>query len=111
VAQAVARGDADRGLLICSNGIGMAIAANKVDGVRAALVTDLAGAEQSRRHNDANVLCLGGEMHSDREIDTIVMKWVDTPFEGGRHERRVRKIAAIEAGRDPATIDAEQANA
>jgi len=107
VAQAVATRQADRGILICGTGIGMSIAANKVPGVRAALVHDEVGADLSRRHNDANVLCLSADMVGDRIIDRIVLTWLGTPFEGGRHARRVSKITAIERNIDPTTIDSE----
>jgi len=102
VANAVSEGRADRGILVCGSGIGMSIAANKVHGVRAALIHDEIGAEASRRHNDANVLCLGADLLSQRVIENIVNRWLATEFEGGRHERRVSKIAAIERGEDPA---------
>lgn len=105
VAKAVASGQVDRGILICGSGIGMSIAANKVPGVRAALVHDEVGADMSRRHNDANVLCLAGDMLGLRIIDRIVTTWLRTEFEGGRHARRLRKIAAIERGQDPTAID------
>lgn len=96
VAEAVATGQASRGVLLCGTGIGMSIAANKIDGVRAALVHDLTGARMSRLHNDANVLVLGGAVLGDRLIKDIVKTWFETGFEGGRHERRVGKIAEIE---------------
>ena len=101
VANAVAAGEVDRGILICGSGIGMSIAANKVPGVRAALVHDEFGAELSRRHNDANVLCLSGDTLSMKIIGLIVQTWMNTEFEGGRHARRVTKIGAIERGQDP----------
>ncbi len=102
VAKAVAAGEADRGILICGTGIGASIAANKVSGVRAALVHDETTAELSRRHNDANVLCLAGDVLTDDEqILRIVTVWLATPFDGGRHARRVNKIAAIERGQNP----------
>ncbi len=104
VGQAVAQGQAQRGILICGSGIGMSIAANKVDGVRAALVHDEVGAEMSRRHNNANVLCLSADMLGQRIIEMIVRKWLNTEFEGGRHERRVEKITAIEQGKDPSSL-------
>lgn len=100
----VARGEADRGILICGSGIGMSMAANKVHGVRAALVHDEIGAEVSRRHNDANVLCLSADMLGVRFIDKIVLTWLRCEFEGGRHARRVKKIVAIERGLDPTTV-------
>jgi RpiB/LacA/LacB family sugar-phosphate isomerase len=96
VGTAVARGRAERGILVCSNGVGMTIAANKIPGVRAALVGDQATAQQSRRHNDANVLCLGGRFIREAEAFAIADAWLETGFEGGRHARRVAKIAGIE---------------
>lgn len=96
VAEKVASGQADRGILVCGSGIGMCITANKVRGVRAALCHDELTAEMSRRHNDANVLCLSGDMLSDRVIDRLVEIWLSTEFEGGRHARRLEKIAEIE---------------
>ena len=113
VARAVADGDADRGILSCGSGIGMSIAANKVNGVRAALVFDEVAAARSRRHNDANVLCLSPELTPVDQIRKIVDVWLAEPFEGGRHAKRVAKIAAIERGEDPATVtdDAETAEA
>jgi ribose 5-phosphate isomerase B len=104
VAVAVAQGVVDRGILMCGSGIGMCIAANKVRGVRAALVHDEVGADVSRRHNDANVLCLPADMLGVRFIDRIVQTWLKVDFEGGRHTRRLTKVAAIEQGRDPATV-------
>ena len=102
VARAVAAGEADRGILVCGTGIGASIAANKVSGVRAALVHDETTAELSRRHNDANVLCLAGDALTDEaRILQIVNVWLATPFDGGRHARRVEKIAAIERGENP----------
>jgi ribose 5-phosphate isomerase B len=106
-AKLVGTGQADRGILICGTGIGMCIVANKVRGVRAALAHDELGAQMSRLHNDANILCLSGDMLGVRIIERIVRLWIDTQFEAGRHARRVRKIAAIESGCDPATVDAE----
>ena len=104
VAMAVATGEADRGILICGSGIGMSIAANKINGVRAALVHDEVGADMSRRHNNANVLCLPADLLGMRIIDRLVMAWLTTPFDGGRHARRVNKIAAIEKGCDPSQM-------
>ncbi|MEX0774632.1 MAG: ribose 5-phosphate isomerase B [Phycisphaeraceae bacterium] len=101
VALAVAEGRADRGVLSCGSGIGMCIAANKVRGVRAALVHDEIGADMSRRHNDANVLCLPADLLGIRIIDRILSIWLKAPFEGGRHGRRVAKIMAIEQNLDP----------
>ena len=97
VARAVAERTFDRGILLCKSGIGIAIAANKVPGIRAAVCGDLFDAERSRAHNDANVLVLGAEKLSERKAARIVETWLATPFEaGGRHERRVRQISAIE---------------
>ncbi len=96
VAECVSRGESDRGILICGTGIGMAIAANKVPGVRAAPVQDELSAEMSRRHNDLNVLCLSADMLGQKNIESMVNIWLKTEFEGGRHARRVSKIAEIE---------------
>jgi ribose 5-phosphate isomerase B len=101
VARAVADGRAERGIVICGTGIGATIAANKVRGIRAALVHDETAGELSRRHNDANVLCLAGDDATSAEALRVVGVWLRTPFDGGRHERRVLKIAAIERGEDP----------
>jgi len=95
--EVAARLDA-QGILICSNGIGMSMAANKVPGVRAALCVTPAMASQARRHNDANVLVLGADNASAEESLRILEAWMDASFEGGRHERRVRKLAAGEGG-------------
>ncbi len=96
VAEQVAGHGADLGILVCSTGIGMSIAANKVPGIRAAKVDTEFEAERSREHNDANVLALGASTISEDEAFRIVDKWLATSFAGGRHERRVNKIAAIE---------------
>ena len=96
VAQRVAAGKADRGILICGTGIGMAIAANKVNGVRAATCHDDLTAEMSRRHNDTNVLCLAADLLTDPLIDRMVSIWLKTDFEGGRHARRIDKITRLE---------------
>jgi len=98
VARRVSEGTADRGILLCCTGVGMAIAANKVHGVRAATCHDEVTAELSRRHNDLNVLCLSAELIGAEVQDKIIRTWLDTPFEGGRHARRVAKIAALEPG-------------
>ena len=97
VGHAVSRGEVDRGVLICGTGLGMCIAANKVPGVRAASCHDDLTAEMSRRHNDLNVLCLSADMLGERLMDRMVEIWLNTPFEGGRHTRRVEKILALEA--------------
>lgn len=96
VAGAVSTGRAERGILICGTGIGMCIAANKVRGVRAAPCHDCITAEMSRRHNDANVLCLSADLLGEELIDRMVRIWLETPFDGGRHARRVGKIAQFE---------------
>jgi ribose 5-phosphate isomerase B len=97
----VASGMADCGLLICGTGIGMSIAANKVKGIRAAVVHDEITAQISRSHNDSNVLCLSADLLGHRLIEQIIDAWLKTPFEGGRHARRLAKIRMIEEGRDP----------
>lgn len=96
VANAVARGEAWRGIVIDSAGIGSSIAANKVPGARAALCYDRATARNSREHNDANILSLGARMIPAEVAREIVAVWLETPFAGGRHQRRVDKIRAIE---------------
>jgi len=101
VATAVAKGQVDRAILICATGLGMSIAANKVRGIRAALCHDELSAQISRDHNDTNVLCLSGDQVGEVLLRKIVEAWIETQFSGGRHERRVRKITAIEEGRDP----------
>jgi RpiB/LacA/LacB family sugar-phosphate isomerase len=92
----VARGESERGILICTSGIGMSIAANKFPGVRAALVVDLDGARTSREHNDANILVLSGAKTEKRVAQEILETWLGTPFAGGRHDRRIKKIAETE---------------
>jgi ribose 5-phosphate isomerase B len=96
VARKVSEKKVDRGILICGTGIGMSIAANKFPGVRAAPCTDEITAEISRLHNDLNVLCLSADMLSPRVVDRMVKIWLDTPFEAGRHARRVKKILDLE---------------
>lgn len=96
VAKEVASGRAERGVLICGNGIGMAIVANKYVGVRAAACCDEVMAEMCRRHNDVNILCLPGDLIGDRPIVDLVRIWLATEFEGGRHKRRIDKIAHLE---------------
>jgi ribose 5-phosphate isomerase B len=102
VARRVSTGSVDRGILLCCTGVGMAIAANKLAGVRAATCHDEVTAEMSRRHNDLNVLCLSAEMIGPEVQDKIIRTWLSTPFEGGRHARRVAKIAALEPDCGPA---------
>ncbi len=101
VATIVSDGAAERGILICGTGIGMCIAANKVKGIRAALALDELSAQLSRSHNDANVLCLSADLIGQILVRRIVDTWVRTPFEGGRHERRLAKILKIEDGQSP----------
>ena len=96
VAHAVAAGDADRGILICGSGVGMAIAANKVAGVRAAPIADPAAAALAREHNDINVLTLAGRRLDADTAAAIVDAFLATPFAGGRHERRITKIGQLE---------------
>jgi ribose 5-phosphate isomerase B len=96
VAQAVSQGRVERGILICGTGIGMCIAANKVGGVRAAPCHDSITAEMSRRHNDANVLCLSADLLGEGLMERMTRIWLETPFEGGRHARRVEKITRYE---------------
>ena len=96
VALRVAQGAVERGILICTSGIGMSIAANKFPGVRAALVVDRDSARTSREHNDANILVLSGAKTKKPVAQEIVETWLETPFAGGRHQRRVEKITQIE---------------
>ncbi len=95
--KAITEGKAEVGVLLCGSGIGMCISANKVRGIRAALAHDELTAEMSRRHNNANVLCLPADLLGDELTRRIVEVWLRTPFEAGRHDRRVRKIAEYEA--------------
>ncbi|HEX9880809.1 MAG TPA: ribose 5-phosphate isomerase B [Candidatus Binatia bacterium] len=92
----VARGGAERGILICTSGIGMSILANKFAGVRAALVHDLESAQMSREHNDSNILVLGGRKTERPMAEAILDRWLQTPFAGGRHQRRLDKITRVE---------------
>ena len=98
VARAVAAGEADLGVLLCGTGLGMEIAANKVHGIRAVQVSDPEFAKMARAHNNANVLTLAGRYTDEATANTIVDTFIATPFEGGRHERRVDQIADIENG-------------
>ena len=97
VASAVSEGKADFGILICGSGIGMSIAANKLPGVRAAVVSDVYGARLTRRHNDSNVLCLGGRMLGAWQIAQIVRVWLTTAYDGGHHEGSLELIRQMEA--------------
>ena len=98
VGQAVAKREAERGIVLGGSGQGEQMAANKVRGVRAALCNDLYTARMSRQHNDANVLSIGGRIVAPQLADEILTLWLTTPFDGGRHERRVAQIAEIEEG-------------
>ena len=100
-ASAISNKEADRAILICGTGIGMCIAANKVKGVRAALCYDELNAQISRHHNDANVLCISGDLIGATVLRKMVETWLTTDFVGGRHQRRVNKITAIEQGLNP----------
>lgn len=92
----ILEGKADRAVLVCGSGVGMCIVANKFPGIRAALVSDPKIAEMSRKHNDANVLVLPGWRLGRQEIEEILKVWMQTEFEGGRHQRRLDKIRALE---------------
>lgn len=96
VARSVASGGAERGVLVCGTGIGMSMAANKVPGIRAAVVTDPFTAEMSRRHNDANVFCAGARVLSPEKIEEALRTWLAMPFDGGRHAPRVAKINRLD---------------
>ena len=96
VGRAVAAGDAERGIAVCGSGIGISIACNKVPGVRAALCTSVEMAEMCRRHNNANVVCMGARMISQELAFDIIDKWMVTEFEGGKHERRINEIEDLD---------------
>lgn len=97
VGEAVAGGEVEQGILVCGSGIGVAIAANKIHGVRAAQAWNEETAKLARRHNDANVLTIGARVIPEDEIPNIVKAWFAADFEGGRHEKRVEKITALES--------------
>ena len=94
VGEAVAKGEFDRGILICGTGIGMGIAANKVKGIRAAVCCDVFTARRAREHNDAQILCLGAEIAAP--VTEMVAAFLSTEYEGGKHQRRLDKITAME---------------
>lgn len=96
VARRVSNGDAEKGILFCGTGIGMSIIANKFPGVRAALATDLFTAQMAKEHNNANILVLGGRVLQDDQARSMVTIWLDSPFDGGRHQQRLDKIHQIE---------------
>ena len=97
VAEKVASGEVNRGILICGTGIGMSIAANKVKGIRCALVHDMFSAKATREHNDTNILAMGERVIGPGLAHDIAKIWLTTPFEGGRHENRVNKITVYES--------------
>lgn len=99
VARLVAGGEFPAGVLICGSGIGVAIAANKIPGIRAAVANDIEAARLSRAHNNANILAIGARFTAPEIAATIVDVWLKTPFEGGRHQLRIDKISALEEGR------------
>lgn len=98
VATAVVNGEAEKGILCCGTGIGISMAANKVKGIRAAVCTNAFCTEMTRRHNDANILCMGGRVIDEKTAVELAEIFLNTPFEGGRHARRIGQIAAIERG-------------
>jgi ribose 5-phosphate isomerase B len=97
VARLVVGGEAERGVLVCGSGIGMSIAANKVKGARAALASDEFHAEMCRRHNDANVICLGSRVNAPEMLARFVDRFITTSFEGSRHQQRIDKIRGLES--------------
>jgi ribose 5-phosphate isomerase B len=104
VAEAVSKQSVERGILICATGHGMCIAANKVHGIRAVNCRDVVDAEMSRLHNDANVLCLSADLLSEETIDRMVKAWLETKFEGGRHDRRLEIIRTYEHDHDSGEV-------
>ncbi|MDH2363316.1 ribose 5-phosphate isomerase B [Priestia megaterium] len=96
VAEKVVKGEVDRGILVCGTGIGMSIAANKVKGIRCALVHDTFSAKATREHNNTNILAMGERVIGPGLAREIVRIWLNTPFEGGRHEKRINKITSYE---------------
>lgn len=98
VARSVAGGESEKGILCCGTGIGMSIAANKVKGIRASVCTDAFCAEMTRRHNNSNILCMGGRVITPEQAVELTRIYLATPFDGGRHDRRVNQIAEIENG-------------
>lgn len=99
VGRAVAEEEAERGILICGTGIGMCMTVNKVPGVRGAVVTDAYTAEMSRRHNDANVLCMGARVQTSEKMEELARVFLEAPFDGGRHAGRVEKINNLDKNR------------
>lgn len=105
VARSVATGEAESGVLLCGTGIGMAIAANKVRGVRAAAVSEAYSARMAREHNDANVLCVGARVIGEGQLEEILGAWLRAGFQGGTHGERVAKIHRIEGAAAPRSFD------
>ena len=95
-ARAVASGECERGIVVCTTGIGVSIAANKVRGIRCALLSDLMSARLTRQHNNTNMMAMGAGVVGEKLALEIVDTWIDTPFEGGRHQRRIDKLMALE---------------
>ncbi|RQV96936.1 MAG: ribose 5-phosphate isomerase B [Calditrichaeota bacterium] len=95
VGQAIVSGEADMGILVCGTGIGMSITVNKIKGIRGALANDIETAQLSRLHNNANVLCLGGRILKEEEAKEVVKTWINTSFEGGRHQKRLNLITQL----------------
>lgn len=98
VAHCIINGEAEKGILCCGTGIGISIAANKVKGIRAAVCTNEFCAEMTRRHNNANILCMGGRVIDEEKAVALTKIYLETPFDGGRHQRRIDQIAEIERG-------------
>ncbi len=98
-ANAVLRGECDRGIILCGTGVGISMAANKMKGIRCVCCSDCYSAKMSRAHNDANMLAMGGRVIAPEMAKMIVEIWLDTPFEGGRHQRRIDMFTLIEEGR------------
>lgn len=96
VCRAVVDGECERGILVCGTGIGISIAANKIDGIRAALCSDTFSAKMAKQHNNANIICLGGRVTGPELAFSIVDAWLDNEFMGGRHQNRLDKIHALE---------------
>ncbi len=98
VAHSVMNGEAEKGILCCGTGIGMSIAANKVEGIRASVCDNEFCTEMTRRHNNSNILCLGGRVINEEKAVVLAKLYLETPYEGGRHQNRLDEIAAIERG-------------
>lgn len=109
VAKAVAEGRADRGVLLSGSGIGTAVTANKVPGIRAVVGHDEWTAEISRSHHDTNILCLAADLMGVPLIRMVLERWMNTPFAGGRHQRRIDKVRMVEEGKDPSQWKGEEA--